>query len=167
MDFKRIITLLLAIVMCVNLLASAFPSVAYASGGEKQIEESDMSEADTSGNVIMEISGKAKDTGQPQEEEKVTENIGEDVSVANEKQRTEEGSKEEAETETVDPVEETEKETLINSGSEDIVVSEEAVKQEEVMELQETDEEKVARYLIVGIENSDGNTNVQIGRAHV
>ena len=46
MDFKRIITLLLAIVMCVNLLASAFPSIAYASGGEKQIEASDMSIAD-------------------------------------------------------------------------------------------------------------------------
>jgi len=42
MDLKRIITLLLAIVMCVNLLASAFPSVAYASGGEKQIEASDI-----------------------------------------------------------------------------------------------------------------------------
>lgn len=42
MDLKRIITLLLAIVMCVNLLASAFPSVAYASGGEKQVEASDI-----------------------------------------------------------------------------------------------------------------------------
>ena len=71
MDLKRIITLLLTIVMCVNLLASAFPSVAYASRGEKQIEASDMSEADTSGNVIMEISGEAKDMGQAQEEEKV------------------------------------------------------------------------------------------------
>lgn len=40
MDFKRIITLFLAIVMCVNLLASAFPTVAYASGG-----------ADTGGSV--------------------------------------------------------------------------------------------------------------------
>ena len=145
MDLKRIITLLLAIVMCVNLLASAFPTVAYASGGEKQIEASGMSEADTSGNVIMEISGEAKDMGRTQEEEKVTENIREDVSVAEKEQKREESSKEEAETETVDPVEETEKETLINSGSEDIVVSEETVKQEEVMELQETDEEKVAR----------------------
>lgn len=145
MDLKRIITLLLAIVMCVNLLASAFPTVAYASGGEKQIEASGMSEADTSGNVIMEISGEANDMGQTQEEEKGTENIREDVSVAEKEQKREEGSKEEAETETVDPVEETEKETLINSGSEDIVVSEETVKQEEVMELQETNEEKVAR----------------------
>ena len=38
MDFKRIITLFLAIVMCVNLLASAFPTVAYASGGAIQVE---------------------------------------------------------------------------------------------------------------------------------
>ena len=68
MDLKRIITLLLAIVMCVNLLASAFPSVAYASGGEKQIEASDMSETDASDDVIMEISGDAKAAGQAQEE---------------------------------------------------------------------------------------------------
>ncbi len=46
MDFKRIITLVLAIVMCVNLLTSAFPTVAYASGGEMQMEASDMSIAD-------------------------------------------------------------------------------------------------------------------------
>ena len=43
MDFKRIITLFLAIVMCVNLLASAFPTVVYASGEEMQMEASDMS----------------------------------------------------------------------------------------------------------------------------
>lgn len=145
MDFKRIITLVLAIVMCVNLLSSAFPTVAYASSGEKQIEASDMSEADTSGNVIMEISGEANDMGQALEEEKTAEDIGENASVADEEQKTEGNSEKEAETETVDPVEETEKETPINSGSEDIVVSEETVKQEEVMELQETDEEKVAR----------------------
>ena len=86
MDFKRIITLVLAIVMCVNLLASAFPTVAYASGGERQMEASDMSEADTSGNAIMEISGEVKDMGQAQEEEKGTKNIGEGVSIADEEQ---------------------------------------------------------------------------------
>ena len=68
MDLKKIITLFLAIVMCVNLLASAFPTVAYASGGEKQIEASDMSEPDASDDVIMEISGDAKYAGQAQEE---------------------------------------------------------------------------------------------------
>ncbi len=145
MDFKRIITLFLAIVMCVNLLASAFPTVAYASGGAIQVEASDMSEAKASDDVVMEISGEAKDTGQALEEEKTAEDIGENASVADEEQKTEGNSEKEAETETVDPVEETEKETPINSGSEDIVVSEETVKQEEVMELQETDEEKVAR----------------------
>jgi len=143
---KKIITLFLAIVMCVNLLASAFPTVVYASGGETQVEASDMSEVNTSDNdVIMEISGDVEDTGQALEEETTAEDIGENASVIDEEQKTEDDSEKEAETETVDPVEETEKETLINSGSEDIVVSEEAVKQEEVMELQETDEEKVAR----------------------
>lgn len=145
MDFKRIITLFLAIVMCVNLLASAFPTVAYASGGELQVEASDMSEAKASDDVVMEISGEAKDTGQALEEEKTAGDIGENASVADEKQETEEDSEKEAETETAAPVEETEKETLINSGSGDIVVSEETVKPEEVMELQKTDEEKVAR----------------------
>lgn len=145
MDFKRIITLFLAIVMCVNLLASAFPTVAYASGGEMQVEASDMSEAKASDDVVMEISGEAKDTGQALEEEKTAGDIGENASVADEEQETEEDSEKEVETETADPVEETEKETLINSGSENIGVSEETVKQEEVMELQETDEEKVAR----------------------
>lgn len=145
MDFKRIITLFLAIVMCVNLLASAFPTVAYASGGAIQVEASDMSEAKASDDVVMEISGEAKDTGQALEEEKTAEDIGENASVADEEQKREEGSKEEAETETVDSVEETEKETLIDSGSEDIVVSEDTVKQEEATELQETEEEKVVR----------------------
>lgn len=97
MDFKRIITLFLAIVMCVNLLASAFPTVAYASGGAIQVEASDMSEADTSGNVIMEISEEAKDIGRTQEEEKVTENIGEDMSIADEEQGAH-GDSEKAET---------------------------------------------------------------------
>lgn len=145
MDFKRIITLFLAIVMCVNLLASAFPTVAYASGGEMQMEASDMSEANVSDDVIMEISGEAKDIGQALEEEKTAEDIGENASVADEEQKTEDDSEKETETETAAPVEETEKETLIDSGSEDIVVSEDTVKQEEATELQETEEEKVVR----------------------
>ena len=145
MDFKRIITLFLAIVMCVNLLASAFPTVAYASGGAIQVEASDMSEAKASDDVVMEISGEAKDTGQALEEEKTAEGIGENASVADEEQKTEDDSEKETETETAAPVEETEKETLIDSGSGDIVVSEDTVKQEEATELQETEEEKVVR----------------------
>ena len=145
MDFKRIVTLFLAIVMCVNLLASAFPTVAYASGGEMQMEASDMSEANVSDDVIMEISREAKDTGQALEEEKTAEDIGENASVADEEQKTEDDSEKETETETAAPVEETEKETMIDSGSEDIVVSEDTVKQEEATELQETEEEKVVR----------------------
>lgn len=145
MDFKRIITLFLAIVMCVNLLASAFPTVAYASGGAIQVEASDMSEAKASDDVVMEISGEAKDTGQALEEEKTAEDIGENASVADEEQKTEDDSEKETETETAAPVEETEKETMIDSGSEDIVVSEDTVKQEEATELQETEEEKVVR----------------------
>ncbi|MEQ2471256.1 MSCRAMM family protein [Laedolimicola intestinihominis] len=145
MDFKRIITLFLAIVMCVNLLASAFPTVAYASGGAIQVEASDMSEAKASDDVVMEISGEAKDTGQALEEEKTAEGIGENASVADEEQKTEDDSEKETETEIAAPVEETEKETLIDSGSGDIVVSEDTVKQEEATELQETEEEKVVR----------------------
>ena len=87
MDFKRIITLFLAIVMCVNLLASAFPTVVYASGEEMQMEASDMSEAKASNDVVMEISGEAKDTGQTLE--KVVGDIGENASVVDEEQKTE------------------------------------------------------------------------------
>lgn len=79
------------------------------------------------------------------EEEKTAEDIGENASVADEEQKTEDDSEKETETETAAPVEETEKETLIDSGSEDIVVSEDTVKQEEATELQETEEEKVVR----------------------
>lgn len=143
MDFKRIITLFLAIVMCVNLLASAFPTVVYASGEEMQMEASDMSEAKASNDVVMEISGEAKDTGQTLE--KVAGDIGENASVVDEEQKTEDDSEKEAEIETAAPVEETEKETLIDSGSEEIGVSEDTVKQEEATELRETEEEKVAR----------------------
>ena len=89
MDFKRIITLFLAIVMCVNLLASAFPTVAYASGGAIQVEASDMSEAKASDDVVMEISGEAKDTGQALEEEKHAEDSGENASVADDEQKKE------------------------------------------------------------------------------
>ncbi len=104
-----------------------------------------MSEAKASDDVVMEISGEAKDTGQALEEEKTAEGIGENASVADEEQKTEDDSEKETETETAAPVEETEKETLIDSGSGDIVVSEDTVKQEEATELQETEEEKVVR----------------------
>lgn len=150
MDFKRIITLFLAIVMCVNLLASAFPTVAYASGGAIQVEASDMSEADTSGNVIMEISGEAKDMGQTQEEEKGTENIREDVSVAEKEQGADSDSeKAEATNDTVS-TEESEKETPIELESEKVAGVKETEKAEETTEIsktefQETDEEKLER----------------------
>ena len=116
MDLKRIITLLLAIVMCVNLLASAFPSVAYASGGEMQVEASELSEADTSENVIMEISGEAKDTGQPQEDDEAE--ISEETKVT-EEQNADSDSGKVAEAEAAVSKEEAEKETVADSDGEE------------------------------------------------
>ena len=82
MDFKRILTLVLAIVMCVNVLASAFPSVAYASGGETQTEMSEITEEKASNDVTMEISGSGNGTGKISESGEETEKQTETVDTA-------------------------------------------------------------------------------------
>lgn len=150
MDLKKIITLFLAIVMCVNLLASAFPTVAYASGGEKQIEASDMSEPDASDDVIMEISGDAKDAGQAQEEiqqEDEEVEISEEAKVTEEENEDSDSEKAETTNDTIS-TEESEKETPIELESEKVAGVEETEKAEETTEIsktefQETDEEKL------------------------
>lgn len=147
MDFKRIITLFLAIVMCVNLLASAFPTVAYASGGAIQVEASDMSEAKASDDVVMEISGEAKDTGQAQEEiqqEDEEVEISEEAKVTEEQNEDSDSEKAEATNDTVS-TKESEKETPIELESEKVAGVEKAEETPEISktEFQETDEEKL------------------------